>query len=400
VHWLLTSPRGDADAHAVRWIPTHARERASLLRAPVIVAGCLALLVFVPTAIGSSEDLSDLDPVAGVAPADLGDVSGGASLLPEDDAAADDGFATVEEEPGLVDEAPTGSVRSLEAKRDSLRRERDVLQAQLLRLEANRGAAEDRLAAAEQAYADHLVALYDEDALDRVQLLIELRDSEDELRRGEIVAGLTAADSVVVDAQEAARTAVATATTRADAVREQLRELATRISAYDTAIDGRSKRRKADTFSVDADLIFTTGPIPGIGYWGAMNDGSLLSGWMGMAGAQLGGIGCESPDPTLRATGTIETGEASWYGPGFDGQQTANGETYDQTAMTAAHRTLPFGTIVRVYSNATARCAFVRITDRGPFVDGRIIDLSKAAADAIGMDGTAPVQLEVWAGDQ
>ena len=121
---------------------------------------------------------------------------------------------------------------------------------------------------------------------------------------------------------------------------------------------------------------------------------------MGYAGASLGGIGCESPDPSLHGTGTIEQGEASWYGPGFDGERAASGETYDQTALTAAHRTLPFDTIVRVYSQATARCVFVRINDRGPFVDGRVIDLSRAAADAIGMESVAPVQLEVWAGDQ
>jgi rare lipoprotein A len=117
---------------------------------------------------------------------------------------------------------------------------------------------------------------------------------------------------------------------------------------------------------------------------------------MGYAAAAVGGIGCEPPNPDLKATGQIEQGEASWYGPGFNGQVAASGEVYDQRAMTAAHKTLPFGTIVRVYSSATARCAFVRINDRGPYIDGRIIDLSEAAAEQIGMSGVAPVQVEVW----
>jgi rare lipoprotein A len=95
-------------------------------------------------------------------------------------------------------------------------------------------------------------------------------------------------------------------------------------------------------------------------------------------------------------TGQVEAGEASWYGPGFHGGATANGETYDQNALTAAHRTLPFDTVVRVTSS-DGRSVYVRINDRGPFVDGRIIDLSYAAAQALGMDGTAQVQVEVYA---
>lgn len=78
---------------------------------------------------------------------------------------------------------------------------------------------------------------------------------------------------------------------------------------------------------------------------------------------------------------------ASWYGPGFHGRRTASGEPYDMHALTAAHPTLPFGTRVRVRSLANGKEVDVRITDRGPFGKGRIIDLSRAAADALGMLG-------------
>ncbi len=91
------------------------------------------------------------------------------------------------------------------------------------------------------------------------------------------------------------------------------------------------------------------------------------------------------------------TGIASWYGDDFQGRPTSSREIYDMYAMTAAHKTLPFDTRVRVINQTNGRSAVVRINDRGPFVDGRIIDLSLAAARAIGMEepGTAPVRLEV-----
>ncbi len=91
------------------------------------------------------------------------------------------------------------------------------------------------------------------------------------------------------------------------------------------------------------------------------------------------------------------SGHASWYGPGFHGRTTANGETFDQNALTAAHRTLPFGTQVRVTYERTGESVVVRINDRGPFHGNRVIDLSREAAEEIGLihSGVGPVQLEV-----
>lgn len=75
--------------------------------------------------------------------------------------------------------------------------------------------------------------------------------------------------------------------------------------------------------------------------------------------------------------------KASWYGPGFNGKRTASGERFNMHAMTAAHRTLPFGSKVRVTNRKTGKAVVVKINDRGPFVGGRIIDLSKAANKAL-----------------
>ncbi|WP_042327449.1 septal ring lytic transglycosylase RlpA family protein, partial [Paraburkholderia ginsengisoli] len=91
-----------------------------------------------------------------------------------------------------------------------------------------------------------------------------------------------------------------------------------------------------------------------------------------------------------------QTGRASWYGRFFHGRRTANGERYDMHALTAAHRTLPLGSYVRVTNPATSRSVVVRINDRGPYARGRVIDLSAAAATALDMrhSGTASVRIE------
>ncbi|MGB8772103.1 MAG: septal ring lytic transglycosylase RlpA family protein [Candidatus Korobacteraceae bacterium] len=93
----------------------------------------------------------------------------------------------------------------------------------------------------------------------------------------------------------------------------------------------------------------------------------------------------------------VETGLASWYGPPYHHHRGANGEIYNENSMTAAHRTLPMNSTVRVTNLATGHSAMVRITDRGPFVEDRIIDLSLAAAKAVDVwqPGTAEVRIEV-----
>lgn len=106
-------------------------------------------------------------------------------------------------------------------------------------------------------------------------------------------------------------------------------------------------------------------------------------------------------DADVQALEVISTshGQASFYAKRFHGRRTASGEPHDALALTAAHRSLPFGTWVRVQSLLTGRTVNVRINDRGPFTRGRIIDLSRAAADALGMlhSGTHGVKVQVLA---
>ena len=82
-----------------------------------------------------------------------------------------------------------------------------------------------------------------------------------------------------------------------------------------------------------------------------------------------------------------------WYGPGFHGKRTANGERFNTNDLTAAHKTLPFGTKVRVTNERTGHPVVVRINDRGPYAHGRVIDLSKAAAETVGISGLGKVTL-------
>jgi rare lipoprotein A len=116
--------------------------------------------------------------------------------------------------------------------------------------------------------------------------------------------------------------------------------------------------------------------------------------------ATLSGCAHHRPEPVTAAEarpGAVEKGDASWYGHPYHGRQTASGEVYDMHRLTAAHRTLPFGTMVRVTRRDDHRWVEVRINDRGPFIRGRIIDLSYEAARRIGLDldGVAPVRVEV-----
>ncbi|MGE7417257.1 septal ring lytic transglycosylase RlpA family protein [Methylobacterium tarhaniae] len=106
------------------------------------------------------------------------------------------------------------------------------------------------------------------------------------------------------------------------------------------------------------------------------------------AGLALAGLGSLAATSAAQA----QSGKASWYA---SGHRTASGERFNPNGLTAAHRSLPFGTMVRVTNQANGRSVVVRINDRGPFAHGRIIDLARGAGKAIGMDGVARVAVAV-----
>jgi len=111
--------------------------------------------------------------------------------------------------------------------------------------------------------------------------------------------------------------------------------------------------------------------------------------------------GHRKPAAPAGPIGGVERGTASWYGPGFNGHRTANGERYNMRELTAAHPSLPFGSLVEVRNMENGHAVVVRINDRGPYAKGRVIDLSYAAARDVGVfgPGTADVELRVLGAD-
>jgi len=91
----------------------------------------------------------------------------------------------------------------------------------------------------------------------------------------------------------------------------------------------------------------------------------------------------------------MQAGKISWYGPGFNGRKTASGEIFNQYALTAAHKSLPFGTKVKITNPTNNKSVIIRVNDRGPFVKGREFDLSKGAAQAIGVKGIGKIYFEI-----
>lgn len=116
------------------------------------------------------------------------------------------------------------------------------------------------------------------------------------------------------------------------------------------------------------------------------------------AESQPAAPGSETEQAPAGAPIYTEVGMASWYGPPYDKRRGANGEIYDENAITAAHRTLPLGSLIRVTNLQTGQSAMMHITDRGPFVPDRVIDLSEGAAKAVGVwrPGTARVRIDVY----
>jgi rare lipoprotein A len=122
--------------------------------------------------------------------------------------------------------------------------------------------------------------------------------------------------------------------------------------------------------------------------------------WAPLLVLLLAPSGCAGTGPSLPGSSLereVQVGLASYYDSKFHGEQTASGERYDERALTAAHRTLPFGTHVQVTNLSNGRSVVVTITDRGPFARGRVIDVSRRAARRLGFlrDGTTRVRLEV-----
>ncbi|HEY9722509.1 MAG TPA: septal ring lytic transglycosylase RlpA family protein [Oscillatoriaceae cyanobacterium] len=122
---------------------------------------------------------------------------------------------------------------------------------------------------------------------------------------------------------------------------------------------------------------------------------TLVLHWIDNLRTALGGMPFSAVSRGDRFVAGTRVGLSSWYGPGFNGRRAADGERFDQNNMTAANKTLPFGTLLLVTNLHTKQTCLVRVTDRGPYVGNRILDLSKAAAKAIGLSGVSKVRIDI-----
>ncbi len=118
---------------------------------------------------------------------------------------------------------------------------------------------------------------------------------------------------------------------------------------------------------------------------GSTSSSSKNSGSKSTSGSTSSSSTSGSSSSSSKSTGKVEKGQASYYADKFHGKATASGEKYDKTKLTGAHRTLAFGTVVRVTNTANGKSVDVRINDRGPFKAGRVVDVSRAAAEKLGM---------------
>jgi len=148
-------------------------------------------------------------------------------------------------------------------------------------------------------------------------------------------------------------------------------------------------------FSCQLSAVSSPAHLAGGAAHGVLAAGLLLT-------VLLSGCAHRGPTPPREVSRYREAGLASWYGEPYHGRRTASGEVYDMYGQSAAHRTLPFGTVIRVTRRDTGASVVVPVTDRGPFVEGRIVDLSFGAAQRIDLhrDGVAPVLVETVAGSQ
>ena len=287
----------------------------------------------------------------------------------------------------------SAGVKDLRRQEQRLQRAIDRQHDSLAIAEQRTDLAQDRYLHALDIYTERIVELYRSGSDTKAAALFAARDLGDALDAALITSELVKYDQrVLVELREAStiaayrRDQLDDAYDAAAATGAQLDQVQAQLATADLDRGGDDGLLMYDSGSgpvPSADNFFTTTPLL-TSYTPALQPSPAL-----------GGSGPEMP-AGLQPVGTPETGEASWYGPGFHGEKTANGETYDQYAMTAAHKTLPHNTWVKVTAVETGRSVNVRINDRGPFVEGRIIDLSFAAKEALGFDGTANVSVQTY----
>jgi len=256
--------------------------------------------------------------------------------------------------------------------------------------------------AARARYVDSAVATYKAGPGSQLALLLSA-DTVSELASASQAAGQIAQlDSEALDAYESARDKAEAAQAQLDAKKRALLAAATRVDEVSADIEVTITERSGALEQLNAEIAKLEREARREARLAAAQERSAataasqdaLAQVLSQAGAENGAGGpALGLPPGFASTGVTFEGVASWYGPGFEGNLTANGEIFDPSKFTAASKELPFGTWL--YVEFQGRGVIVRINDRGPYADGRVIDLSQAAAEAIGMSGVGWVTIEI-----
>ncbi len=291
-------------------------------------------------------------------------------------------------------------ITALEAERVALAGRRDVMEQRIAEQREVVEAARRRLDITRRAYSDRIVSVYKRGTAEPLALLLGANSIQDFLARSTLLGRISVKDKdlwkqAAVDAAEARyqeslleqllyeeeqlsranserRQELRTALARQDAL---IRELTDEAREYLAALQAEQERTRQEWATSSRPL---DRPIPRREARVVPYDGAFL---------------VTDGNPTeYRSTGESFDAVCSWYGPGFHGRTTASGQVFNENDFTCASRTLPFGT--RLALTRGDRRIVVTVTDRGPFIDGRDLDLSKAAAEALGFSGVATVHAE------
>ncbi len=283
-----------------------------------------------------------------------------------------------------------------ELEREEARIKRKLLARQHLLIAAldMQDQAQVRYSDALTALQNHLVAIYKKGETDTFAMLLATRSADEAVDTVELAAQITEHDRKIVNEYFEAKDKADEIAIKVELENEKVAEAESSLSELNGELETLEDLLRGKTRSgrpVNAKNFFFTDSAEALDSADSLNLNAISAGAVDDSVA----TDTQTQPDDLEPTGDVEVGLASWYGAEFHGQPTANGETFDMFAMTAAHRTLPMGTWVRVTLAETGNSIVVRINDRGPYVDGRIIDLSYMASTTLGMDSVEEVMIEV-----
>ena len=277
-------------------------------------------------------------------------------------------------------------LQDLRLKQQELGEEIEVVSQDLALLEAEIDEAETKLQIAQDRFVERAVSAYKGSSVPELALLLSARDLGDVMDVTHALSKAAELDAAALDGFAAARSRAETAQRRVDERKQELLEAKARVDVLEGEMESVVEARRLVLGELTDEIERLEAEARRRAALAARPSQALLD-LLSPAGPTAG-----IPDGFV-GTGVGFEGVASWYGPGFEGQSTASGDVFDPDLFTAASRDLPFGTWL--YVQHEGRGVVVLVNDRGPYIDDRVLDLSRAAAYSIGITGIGWVEAEI-----